>query len=107
MALPEKSTALYNTTGNLETKTEELVTESGDRNAECAKVAELETLLRESSGTAAEMTVLAELIANRLVLITQTTTWSQEHENIFASIDRRRLLSRISRWRPLKWSSLL
>lgn len=56
MDLAEIRTALYNSLENMETKTGEAVTETSKRDSERAKVAYLESCLRESSGTEAKMT---------------------------------------------------
>lgn len=61
MDLAENRSALSNGIGNLETKTGEVFTVTGERYSKRAEVADLESCLRESSGTEVYMTELADI----------------------------------------------
>lgn len=86
MDLVEKRTELSTAIEILENKAGEVVTVTYERESESAKVSDLESILRESSGTAAYMSELAYLPANRSVLIAQTATCRPEHESILVSL---------------------
>lgn len=56
MDLAENTTELYIYTKKFETKSREVLDKTGECDSEREKVAELENCLRNTSGTAAEMT---------------------------------------------------